>query len=606
MRKIFLFFAILSGIAMQAQTLKTFNGTKVGELNVIGNVTYTYYEEKSEANLDYAHRPEVNAIKHGAYKYVAKSTPKEGGSYSLTVSGNLKYGYKNGIWTYIQTLVDYPSNGNEFITGTKTIKISYQDGIPNGQWTYSNSQKVRTKSYNLQRGWYWNNDWKTKPTESAQVTYNNGILTGPYSEKILEWTGNIISTTGQLNSNGFLIGNWKSGNNYRTYSTDGYLIPEHDTELQKLQEEYKTLPKEQYNDFFIKHHIKVDTLKYSHPSIFDNKMFETKHYEHHTDLKSDIKEKEIIGGRFIRLEKVRIKTLGEVLNVTRVERFYKDGYIWDNLEEDVKNDLEENKIYLTNEDILKCEKIIKDIQNKKAELGDNKKYSEYYKNTLRPQLETLISIDDIACPTFDMSNKKNIAWISDITIKLLPLPINKKNILNKYLTSEKYEIRDFINDEDYNSKYDRNRYKNISTKERCDNLTEYIEFLKNKQSDKVLVNQLYCLPSEIYKNMYSVEETYVSNINDIGTDGDWTRHNPKKIRNNKLYEPYFKTIQYMVRNINHNGTFEEIYNSLNDINNLCLFMLDKKTIKASNIEKELEKTDKVENCVEIFKKYIRQ
>lgn len=588
MRKIFLLFAILSGMTIQAQTLKTFNGTKVGELNVIGNVTYTYYEEKSEANLDYAHRPEVNAIKHGAYKYVAKSTPKEGGSYSLTVAGNLKHGYKDGIWIYTQTLVDYPSNGSEFITGTKTIKISYKDGVPNGQWTYSNSQNVRTKSYNLQRGWYWNNDRKTKPTESAQVTYSNGILTGSYSENKLDYTGNIISTTGQLNSNGFLIGNRKSGNNYKTYSTDGYLIPEQDAELQKLQEEYKTLPKEQYDDFFSKHHIQVDTLKYSHPSVFDNKMFETKNYVHHTDLKSDIKEKETVGGRFIRFERIRIVSLEQIIPnpenhnyKTLLETYIKDKY------------------KLTAEDKLKFEQILEEAKERDKIRSEESKYEALCKQ----QYEKALELRKFEMPTelncdLEKLQIKSVEVISQNLHRISDYIKHDINLEEKYFGSRKHlNSMNTKSDNSYKKRYDHNE--------------RYIKFLENKQDNDSIV-QVHCLYNEIFNNRYRVAYAYTS------LEKDNPRSNGKYLpgaikTKEKLYTAFDGSFnQFTTHLVTGNNSFIDIYNSLVEMNNLCLYMLRVQKGKTKDIENELKtypitiETRDFSKPIEIFRKYMNQ
>lgn len=591
MRKIFLIFAILSAIAMQAQTLKTFNGTKVGELNVIGNVTYTYYEVKSEENLDYAHRPEMSAIKHGAYKYVAKSNPKEGGSYSLTVAGNLKHGYKDGIWTYTQTLVDYPTHGSEFITGTKTIKMSYKDGVPNGQWTYSNSQKVRTKSYSIQRGWYWNNDWKTRPTESAQVTYNNGIMIGTYSEKILEWTGNIISTTGQLNNNGFLIGNWKSGNNYKTYSSDGYLIPEHDTELQNLQEEYKKLPKEQYNNFSLKHHIKVDTLKYSHPSVFDNKMFETKNLDHHTDLKSDIKEKETIGGRYISFEKIRIVPLEEVIPVNAETHNYTS----------LLEIYEKEKYKLTSEDRQKFEQILE----KSKENAIIQKEESQYENRIKQQYEKALELRKFEMPKEFNCNLEElkINHIGDLTYNLIRISDYIKNDINleeKYFGCEK------------NNFYTVDFNKGKTNKEKYENNKHVLEYLKQKQINRDSICMVHCLYNEIFNNRYRVAYAYTSLEKDKPrSDG---RYLPGTIKTKeKLYIAFDGSLNQLISNFtNGNNSFTEIYNSLVEMNELCLYMLQVQKEKTKDIENELKaypitiETRDFSKQIEIFRKYMNQ
>lgn len=587
MRKILLFFAILSGMVMQAQTLKTFNGTKVGELNVIGNVIYTYYEEKSEANLDYAHRPEVNAIKHGAYKYIAKSTPKEGGSYSLTVAGNLKHGYKDGIWTYTQTLVDYPSNGSEFITGTKTIKISYKEGVPNGQWTYSNSQKVRTKSYNLQRGWYWNNDWKTKPTESAQVTYNNGILTGSYSEKILDYTENIISKTGQLNSNGFLIGNWKSGNNYKIYSTDGYLIPEHDVELQKLQEEYKTLSKEQYDNFFLEHHIKVDTLKYSHPSVFDNKMFETKHYEHHTDLKSDIKE--TVGGRFIRFEKIRIVPLEQIIPNP-------ENYNYEILKETYDKD----KYKLTPEDKLKFERILEETKERNKIRAEESKYEVLCKQQYEKASELR---------KFEMPKTLNCN-LEELTIKHVDIITQNLHRISDYVRHDvNLEEKYFGNKKHFDSM---NGKLNDSYEKRYNRNNAYLKFLENRKLGTDSIVQVHCLYNEIFNNRYRVAYAYTS------LEKDNPRSNGKYLpgaikTKEKLYTAFDGSFNQLISNfVNGNNSFTEIYNSLVEMNQLCLYMLQVQKEKTKDIENELKaypitiETRDFSKPIEIFRKYMNQ
>jgi len=177
------------------QNTKTFSGEYDDGTIDKGFATYSYYEDK--ATLEY--------IKHGAFKF-ASTSKYEGGGQKVSISGNYKHNKKDGIWTFTITITDYPTNGEAFITGTKSLTASYTNGKPNGIWSYKYNIKKREKQYSI-AGYTWS-PYSSVPAQMVTANFKDGALVGaikfvnnpPYNE--------YSTISGQFDSNGNLTGTW--------------------------------------------------------------------------------------------------------------------------------------------------------------------------------------------------------------------------------------------------------------------------------------------------------------------------------------------------------------------------------------------------------------
>jgi hypothetical protein len=182
-------------ISINCQNTKIFNGKyDDGTVNK-GFATYSYYEDMN--TLEY--------IKHGAFKFTY-SDKDATSSQQVVISGNYKHNKKDGIWSYVITYSDWPTNGKTYNTGTKSLTASYANEKPNGAWVFNYNAKEREKLYSL-HGYTWS-PFKQLEPESVSAKFNNGVITGsinfinspPYSD--------YNSIAGQFDNNGFMSGTW--------------------------------------------------------------------------------------------------------------------------------------------------------------------------------------------------------------------------------------------------------------------------------------------------------------------------------------------------------------------------------------------------------------
>lgn len=587
---------MFSVMAINAQTLRTYNGDKVGEF-AVGKVSYSYYFDD-----------QGNEVKHGIYKFIEKaSNSKTKGTYIGTLTGSFNKGLKDGIWTYVVTMIDYPT-GSTYTTSNMNMKHSYKKGLPNGNWIYSDTGKHRKILYST-TGWKWSNYEIYKP-ESAQINWKDGILVGTFTVN-----ANYQNIKGQLNNEGFFIGKWIDDDIENNYMTNGLLIEsiyksetnqltskKYNDEI-SLYDKYISLTKNEQNDFLFKHRIKIDTIKNANKSNI--KIFNKNVFRINSSSEDDILISKIDYGKYVRILKLKQVPLENLLNKYRINLDFITS-------EELQTFFDEYKSSLSDDDISKFESLINKSNIKSKKAKEEKEFSKSYKE-LYTQLVQRTYIDKQSCSKLEAYNIKKIRDIDDI-MRSLSKGLSNIDCVQKYFSSNKYKISDFSED-GYNPDYDKhvintdmlnNNSKPIITKtESFERLTEYMKYIQDKQQGKELVLDLLCLPEEIRINAYKVDKLYVKNMDDLNYDGSWYNPFPKKVKKSKLYNPYFESIQHMTDNIRWNGTFDDIYTSMFNINKLCLFMLNIEQNKTGEIEKELNSTKSVENRIEIFKKYIK-
>lgn len=593
MRKILLCLIFISSvITTNAQDLKTFNGEAAGEIG-LGNVTYTYL-----LNSD------GNKVKHGVYKFIETHKSADRGSYSGILNGTFKNGLKHGTWTYSVTLNDALSRGSIYVTSTTNVIMKYDNGVPDGNWSYSHNGKYRTRLYSSS-GWRWGN-YESQNSDNIQINWKNGTIIGnlvfdtPYAKAI-----------GQLDMNGNWIGKWiidgseceldrgivKMG---LTHDMAGYPIKD-DSEIIALRNKYKLLPTDERKEFAVIHRLKIDTISGLKYYNINDGYFNKRIFNCDAPDSTYISKVNLDYGKFIIITKVKLIPLKDLLSQYSINFNFQTP-------ESLEKLLENNKTNLSDSDIEVFKNQIEELRIKRKGESQEKEYQKLYEE-LFPQLSKMTFIPKPNCQKLDMYNIKQIKDINNLVSNLYNI-----NMSAKYFSCSNYKISDFSK-YGYNPNYKDNGAVNssnlnnfkpiVNSKESYEKLNEYMQYLKSKQDGKDSVSKLYCLPEEIKANVYKVEDVYITNIENLRSDGTWSTQLPKKVKKSKLYNPYFEAIQYMSKNINKDGTFEEIYGSINDINAICLFMLNNMKEKTEDIEKELSSTDKVEDWVEIFKKYMK-
>lgn len=175
-----------------SQTLKTIKENYNG-----GEITYQYYEDSKSSEY----------IKHGTFKYVKKANDNLGGTYSQSITGNFKNGFRDGAWIFLTKNTDYPNQIGTYTTGITSATQTYKDGIPNGLWKVNNSWKTRSKFFF--KGSYSWGAFEKPINEYVTTTFINGCATGITTYK----NGNeTIEKTITLNKGGFLTGNYNFQN----------------------------------------------------------------------------------------------------------------------------------------------------------------------------------------------------------------------------------------------------------------------------------------------------------------------------------------------------------------------------------------------------------
>ncbi len=158
--------------SVKAQSLKTYSGTyKLGYTN--GKATYSYKEK------DY------KQTKHGSFTW--KNSVSYRGDYgNETLKGSFNNGKVNGSWTHTTNMKE---NG---VTTKITAIGNFKNNMPNGLFKYNATLTNKNGS----------------ATINASVNYKMGQMVGNVYYKTSPKGGNNL-TTGKLNSNGFILGEYK-------------------------------------------------------------------------------------------------------------------------------------------------------------------------------------------------------------------------------------------------------------------------------------------------------------------------------------------------------------------------------------------------------------
>ena len=145
-------------IQAYSQEIKQYSGEYPNGAGTPGKATYYYYLKGDDR------------IKSGAFSYTQyiKTTY---GYYNAAISGSYKDNYKNGTWVYSITYSDYNTGyDNLYSTGSIKLISNYLDGIPNGNWSYTEINKARSTTLS---GW---TAYDINPTVSVNANFIKGCL----------------------------------------------------------------------------------------------------------------------------------------------------------------------------------------------------------------------------------------------------------------------------------------------------------------------------------------------------------------------------------------------------------------------------------------------
>ncbi len=126
------------------------------------------------------HGDGVVSVQNGnSYKLTRNQKSNNGGSVTMTFSGMLKNGKRNGVWKLTATYNNYGGGNGYFFTGTSTMTRTYSEGVLNGTYTLNQNIKQRTGTYNRYKG-----GWVYGPvqdgSEHVSGSFNNGKPTGKW------------------------------------------------------------------------------------------------------------------------------------------------------------------------------------------------------------------------------------------------------------------------------------------------------------------------------------------------------------------------------------------------------------------------------------------
>lgn len=156
------------------------------------------------------------------YKLTRNVKSNNGGTVSMTFSGLLKDGKRDGVWKLTSTYNNYGGGNGYFYTGTASMMRSYSNGILNGAYTLTQNVKQREGSYNRYRGMWAYGPFKDV-SEHVTGSFKNGKPTGKWNV-----SGPMLACTFEL-LDGTPVGNVSvtktaMGGGIKMSFRDGYLV----------------------------------------------------------------------------------------------------------------------------------------------------------------------------------------------------------------------------------------------------------------------------------------------------------------------------------------------------------------------------------------------
>jgi hypothetical protein len=189
MRYLLLLITISIPSIFYAQVTKPYSGEFYDGTTQPGKATYSYYEENNER------------IKHGEFTYT-RSVKSIEGVFNSSITGSFRNNFKDGNWNHSISFTDWDNGTGNYITGTIILSTSYIDGLPNGQWNYSEVSKSRMKTFTM-NGYAWSSYTESK-TSKAVINFKGGKLAGGFTMEGFLLSDSYKAT---FDDNGFFVKN---------------------------------------------------------------------------------------------------------------------------------------------------------------------------------------------------------------------------------------------------------------------------------------------------------------------------------------------------------------------------------------------------------------
>lgn len=156
---------LLNG-SVKSQEMKLFNSD--ASLGIYdGQLSYSYYEDPK--TYEY--------IKNGkfSFSFISGNSANFNKGMEIKITGNYLNGFKNGLWIYNITFVDFKI-GDYYHTGKKTITANYINGRLNGRFLYDYSDKIREWKSTFGGG-FWT-PFEPLKTRKFEANFQKGKLLG--------------------------------------------------------------------------------------------------------------------------------------------------------------------------------------------------------------------------------------------------------------------------------------------------------------------------------------------------------------------------------------------------------------------------------------------
>lgn len=588
-----------------SQEIKKYSGEFYDGNSPSGNANYSYYLVNDER------------IKEGLFTYSDNVKSVEG-SFSITITGNYKNNFKEGKWIQNIKFNDWNNGIGNYVTGSISLINSYNEGLPNGQWTYTENSKSRIK-INSSNG----NNWSTftAPTSSkVLMNFKNGVLIDNFLLSNLS-TGNWNNINTTFNESGYCFNNlimsmYSDEIDIEFYKDIMTKYINRDKSTGEIKDKTSFLPEEisQIKKFadnkinteeLINNHLKPDTIRWLkledlktsvYKSLFLNEYIKgDKVYDSGFDF----------GGYYIIITKFNQMKLSEIDKIERAESILKNTsenedifYLKiaiENLEtakEQYKNNISISDMKILNERIEYCNQLI-------AKQNDVKKMLETRKS-------------DWMQISFFRSQGSSLEEVEAILIKVKIfrdiyksyLTVNNKDLIDYKGISSLYN--DAENDKDLVDKKILDLEKSLKIK--------YSNREIEKQNDKTIAekndNEIILKKYEINnENIFGYNGQYgrggkIKEVDDLYIDdntGNVYSSNKKSIKKKNLYNAYEISKNYLVdKRNNFTNNKEEAIQIGNKIIKLCDKIIDFLNQDTEELEKKVKSEKDPEKILEIF------
>lgn len=247
--------------------------------------------------------------------------------------------------------------------------------------------------------------------------------------------------------------------------------------------------------------------------------------------------------------------------------------------------------------IEKIEGMIRNFEIKRDSELENKEYRLKYTSLLSniPKLtETTALEQDIETRQAIYKNQYTYWGAIHSTSRSGRLQLyNTFKIAKNLYFSDKYNINDFSNE----------GYSDAGYKDSYLKLEEAVSFIKTYRNNTDSLQQTLILIANILSNSIKIEDDYLSVARSQAEHYGYSPNDKVSVSKGKIYNPYTDCLYYLFDKLQGTSTFQDYFNALSDLNNLCSFVVKLRKLKSKELEKELESANSDEDKLALFQKY---